>query len=55
VTVAELPEQTDVELAVTVTVGGGLTVITPDPVAGCVQLGVPAVVTLTNVKVVVAV
>lgn len=37
------------------TVGGGVTVIVTEPVAGALQLGVPEVATLTSVKVVVEV
>lgn len=53
VIVASLPEHTEVALAEIVTVGGGTTVMVTDPVAGCVQLGVPEDATLTNVYVVV--
>ena len=52
VTVALWPEHT-VVLEEIATVGGGTTVMVTVPVAGCVQLGVPAVATLTNVMVVV--
>lgn len=48
VTVALLPEQT-VVLAAIEAVGAGSTEMVIDPVTGLVQLGVPAVVMLTNV------
>ena len=54
VTVALCPEQT-VALEAMVTVGGGTTVMVMLPVAGAVQTGVPADVTLTRLYVVVAV
>ena len=47
VTVALCPEQT-VAFDAMVTVGGGTTVMVMLPVAGAVQLGVPADVTLTK-------
>lgn len=53
VTVAGCPEQM-VWFEAMVTVGGGITVITTDPVAGPLQLGVPEDMMLTNVIVVVA-
>ena len=49
VTVAELPEQTEVSLAEIETVGGGTTVIVTDPVAGCWHDAGAVEVTLTSV------
>jgi hypothetical protein len=49
---ALLPEQI-VALPEIATVGGGMTVMVTDPAAGCTQLGVPEVATLTSVMVVV--
>lgn len=54
VTVAFCPEQI-VVLAAMVTVGGGITVMVTVPVAGWLHPGVPVLVTLTRLKVVVAV
>lgn len=54
VTVAVPPEQT-VALEAMLAVGGVTTVMVMLPAAGCVHAGVPEVITLTSVKVVVAV